>query len=508
MEEAVLKQKISRLIFPVALLFPMVLMTANPVYDELWSLIFFSELPVTQILTDLALPNNHPLNTFFLKILSLISFNTVFLRLPSLICGAFIPVLCGELAYRWSKKNHLASMIAAALLAMLSVPLAVLSGLARGYAMQLFFLILCIWAMSTLRENPKRSAVLTAVSGIGTFLCVPTGALFLLPAGIGFLIYSGRKERTDHRMWIAALVIAVAGGIFYGVNFSALRTAQVWGMEINSAADYRQFLWLIFSSLLFVPALAATVPAWINEPKRLYAAGLLLLPLLLALFSNGGPARTYLYLPVAVAIAGGIGIGEVSGRWQGREVPVSAVIALVLAIPGIFLQLDLWRVPDYTAIFEKHRQSCPPEILPVYRASVGFPIRNALPEALEAYNLQVLSGNFSKVAFFETEPGEFNGLDARQSEAVLSGSCRGQETEFDGLTCVIYDLTRVDRMTENGSYLLIFNGSDQNSPEMLDNAGEMLYLNIWFTEKVKLAVFRCETAVELPFRVKIYRIGD
>ena len=144
MEEAVLKQKISRLIFPVALLFPMVLMTANLAYDELWSLIYFSELPVTQILTDLALPNNHPLNTFFLKILSFISLDTVFLRLPSFICGAFIPVLCGELAYKWSKRNRIGSLVAAALLAMLSVPLAVYCGQARGYAMQIFFLLLCI----------------------------------------------------------------------------------------------------------------------------------------------------------------------------------------------------------------------------------------------------------------------------------------------------------------------------------------------------------------------------
>ena len=144
MDEAQLKKKISRFIFPLALILPGLLMIANPAYDELWSLIFFSPLPVRQILTDLALPNNHPLNTFFLKLLSSVSDNPLILRLPSLICGAFVPVFCGELAYRWSRKNRLGAMIAAAVLAAFSVPLAVYCGQARGYAMQLFFLLICI----------------------------------------------------------------------------------------------------------------------------------------------------------------------------------------------------------------------------------------------------------------------------------------------------------------------------------------------------------------------------
>ena len=32
-------------------------------YDEIWTLENFAPLPLSRILTDLALPNNHPLNT-------------------------------------------------------------------------------------------------------------------------------------------------------------------------------------------------------------------------------------------------------------------------------------------------------------------------------------------------------------------------------------------------------------------------------------------------------------
>ena len=506
MDEAGLKEKISRIIVPVSLLLPVLLMTANPVYDELWSLIYFTDLPVLKILTDLALPNNHPLNTFSLKILSLFSLNTVFLRLPSLICGAFIPLLCGKLAYRWSRSNHLGAMIAAAVLAMFSIPLAVYSGLARGYAMQLFFLLLCLSAMSTVKENPKRSAVLTAIGGIGTILCVPTGALFLLPAGIGFLIYSGKEVRRDYRMWIAAGIIALIGGIFYAVNFSALRSARSWGVEIDSVGAYGDFLRLIFFSLLMIPALLATLPAW-REPKRLWALGLLTVPLLLALASNGGPARTYLYLSAAVAITGGIGIGETAGKWPEKQWWISGMAALILAVPGIFLQLDSWRILDYTEIFEKLCHSCPAEVLPVYRASAGFPMANALPEALASYNSMVSSGNFRQIAFFEAGQGEFNGLDANQSEAVIVTDCRGEEAEVDGLPCVIYDLTEVDSVEAGKCYLLIVPRQDR-ALETFDRYGEVLYLNVWFTNGVNLIVLRCETPAELPWRVKIYRIGE
>ena len=36
-------------------------------YDEIWSLENFSALGATRIFTDLALPNNHPLNSLFVK---------------------------------------------------------------------------------------------------------------------------------------------------------------------------------------------------------------------------------------------------------------------------------------------------------------------------------------------------------------------------------------------------------------------------------------------------------
>ena len=39
-------------------------------YDEIWTLFNFTDLSAGQILTDVSLPNNHPVNTLLMKLLS------------------------------------------------------------------------------------------------------------------------------------------------------------------------------------------------------------------------------------------------------------------------------------------------------------------------------------------------------------------------------------------------------------------------------------------------------
>ena len=63
-------------------------------YDELWSWQFFAPLGIKQILFDLSLPNNHPVNTLFIKITSAITDDLFAIRIFSLICSmAMIPAV-------------------------------------------------------------------------------------------------------------------------------------------------------------------------------------------------------------------------------------------------------------------------------------------------------------------------------------------------------------------------------------------------------------------------------
>jgi hypothetical protein len=161
---------------------------------------------------------------------------------------------------------------------------------------------------------------------------------------------------------------------------------------------------------------------------------------------------------------------------------------------------------DYTAQFETHAKILPPEILPVYRASAGFPMITAHPAMLKVYHNKLALKQFDKIAFFECAPGEFNGLDENQSEAVMQTTCRGESMEFNGMSCIVYDLQKCDAVEAGKSYFLIYD------PQMCDidsikRYGKILFLNVWFTQGCKLAVFGCDVSAELPPDCRIYHIG-
>lgn len=504
MDEAEIKLKISRLTIPLGVVLPLLVMTANLLYDEFWSLIHFVPLGIGQILTDLSLPNNHPLNTFALKVLSNISLAPVILRLASLVCGAFVPWFCGQLAYKFSRKNHLAAFISAAILAMLSYPLVIFSSVARGYILQLFFLLLCIYGMTLVKANPVKAAWLTAIGGIGTVLSVSNGALFLLPAGLGYLLLSGKKERCSRQMWYAAGAIALFCGIFYGVNFAALRSGQQWGREITGWGDFFTFLWNTSLFLVVVPSSLAAAGFFISRDfHRWIVAGLLFLPLLLAIFSNGGPERCYLYLSLAVSVTGGVFLAEFFARWK-KLCYAGVPVALVLGAASFYLQQPKWKFVDYVAEFAGTSAVLPQHIYPVFRASSGFPIRCGADEReLLTIDSRLDHRTLEKIVCLESENGIFNGLDGKQSESLLVTSCRGEAVQYGDLSGFIYCLQAVKRLEPGDVGIII----GDKIPQGLDNAGDVLYLNPWITLSEKVAVWSNGTpqALELP-NCRLYRI--
>jgi len=501
------KKKIAGIIFLLSLILPLLLMSSNLLYDELWTLLNFVPLSTGQILTDLSLPNNHPLNTLVLKLLLPISGLPVILRLASLVCGACIPVLCGELAWKWSRKNQSAAFISAAILAMFSMPLIAYSGQARGYALQIFFLLLCAVGLSSVSENSKKAAVLCAAGGIGTFLSVPNGALFLLPAGIGYLLYSTETERRNRDMWIAAAVIAVVAGIFYGINFRALQSAQIWGEKITSFAAFGVFFKRTMLALTVVPTAALTLYFWSSSWKR--ASGLLLvfLPVLLAVFSNAGPERCYLYFSAVLAVTGGIGLAEAAEKIPGKMRLTAAAVAAVLGICAFAMQYRFWKVVDYTAVFEKNISTVSPEIFPVYRASSGYPVRCGTSEkVLQEFNYRIFTGDFRKIAFFECENGFFNGLDPQGSEKNLVSLQNGEAGNFGGIDCRIYPLTREEKLSAGKDYLILIPRRIGKSE--LNSCGKLLMLNPWLISSGQVFLLKCEQVAEtLPPDVRIYQIG-
>ena len=149
-------------------------------YDELWTLINFTQLDTFKILTDLSLPNNHPVNTLVLKLLSQISLAPVILRLGVFLCGIMVVYLTGECAKLLSSDREYP--LAAQFLAALSLPLIYFSVYSRGYMFQLAGLQLCILGMyrSATNDNDRAAPFMIATGRILCCFSVSSGIMFLL----------------------------------------------------------------------------------------------------------------------------------------------------------------------------------------------------------------------------------------------------------------------------------------------------------------------------------------
>ena len=77
-------------------------------YDEIWTLLNFTELGIFQILTDVSLPNNHPVNTLIIKLLKNISEVPQLIRLGVFCTGLWVVYLAVKLAALVSKDNNFA----------------------------------------------------------------------------------------------------------------------------------------------------------------------------------------------------------------------------------------------------------------------------------------------------------------------------------------------------------------------------------------------------------------
>ena len=75
-------------------------------YDEIWTLESYAAGPVSRIFTDLALPNNHPLNSLLVKLIALTGAPVTWIRLGSLAAGMLAVPLAGITALGlWKRRS-------------------------------------------------------------------------------------------------------------------------------------------------------------------------------------------------------------------------------------------------------------------------------------------------------------------------------------------------------------------------------------------------------------------
>ena len=214
-------------------------------YDEIWTLENFSRLGIYKLLTELALPNNQPLNSLFVNLIVSLGGPVWAIRLHSFIAGVLLLPLAGFIAYVLSGKNKFAALATMFFMAF-SAPDMVYSSLARGYALQVFFLALYaagLAAAGAFRPQGKYRFLpecSMALGGICAILTLPTSVVYLGAITLAaWLVHPVKPPRS--------LLVVLGGGVVFTLfwclfNYQQLNAARVWGSKISSFADFYGFL--------------------------------------------------------------------------------------------------------------------------------------------------------------------------------------------------------------------------------------------------------------------------
>ena len=277
-------------------------------YDELWSLQFFAPLDWKNILLDLSLPNNHPLNTLGIKFVSSISENIFCIRLFPMLCGILLPIPAAFAMSRWCNDKR-TGFIMGALIA-LSAPLIIYSALARGYIIQAFFFVLTASGFACFSENcVKKYArigfLLIVAGGTGTILSVPTGIVYL--AGLAAAVFIANGKKRPHKLIILALIAGLVFSMaYYWATYSALTSAQKWSVGGNYFASCGTILLHTGCGLLIASIIAVFI-----SPKQ--TLPLMLIPFVVLLsgtFTGLGPVRTYIIFAIVFSATGAIAVSR------------------------------------------------------------------------------------------------------------------------------------------------------------------------------------------------------
>ena len=486
-------------------------------YDEIWTLEFFSGKPVSAIFQELALPNNQPLNSLWVKLAVDAGLPLWAVRLHSLAAGVLSVLLVVALGTRLGGSRRAGFWSGVFLLC--SAPCVVYSQQARGYALQLFFLLLVAWGLSRPPGRRYRYAAPAAVAagGLYSVLTLSTSVLFLGAIVLGYFIMRPKLPEKSILAVLGAGLLFCA--LWYGFNLEQFRSGQQFGTVISTPAEMMRFSFATLEKVIPLEWCFLLIPGVLLAPRRLGPAVLcgMTVVLLAALITRGGPVRVYIPFAAGAALLCGAGVDRLCRRFPGPRAGVIAAAALVLAVSGFFRELPRWRFPDWYALFaEGARQGS--DTLVIYPATSGFPIMwNNRPRSVEENSARVTeSGKLRKLLLFSCG-NELNGTDRNHSEKVLPlktpGTPAGNGT--------LYALERIGCPGPGDEVLLITAEGDplldRAFADDLEKSGKFLRLNIFFEEKTgtgRVSVIRGgrlgpEGAVDWknqPEQLKVFRI--
>ncbi len=453
-------------------------------YDEIWTLEFFSGKPISYIFTALALPNNHCLNSLFVKIAVDAGLPLWGIRLHSWIAGALSVLLMAGLGARLGGSRGAGFWSGFFLLC--SAPCAVYAAQARGYGLQLFFLLLAAWGMTVNGQRRWRFAApaAVAVGGLGSVLTLPTSVLFLGALVLGNFIV---RPRLPGKVLGSVLI---AGALFclvwYGVNLKQFQSGQQFGTPISGAGGMVKFAFVTLEKLIPLEWCLFLIPGVLRAPRRLGPAVLcgMTAVLLSAFITRGGPVRVYIPLAAGAALLCGIGADRLCRfalRYGQTAVIGASAAALALGTAGLVRELPRWRSPDWYALFEQGAR-LKEDTLAVYSGTGGFPVMwNNRPRSIEE-NAARIAGSAGLKRLFLFSGDHLNGVDLNFSEAQIRLATPGTPGEGGSL----FALEKTDAPVPGDELLIITcdweKALDTAFAAELAQAGDFLRLNIFFED--------------------------
>ena len=362
----------------------------SPEYDEIWTVQHYVGLPVAEILSDVATPNNHVLNTLAIKFFSawVPNFNFA-MRLPALLglAGLFVILLRATLLLLKNKAAR-GSVLAVVLLDGMILHYA---ETARGYSLQIFFVFGLLFSLLCISEGKKENrtfnSVMWLLCALGSCLSVSSGVLYAAILTIlWILLYIPFREGV-RKIWQDYRPLIVAGACcsvfvlaWYGGNYSKFAAGQArFGESFSSLPQYFGYCWNILRDTGLAWGLLIVIAGgvWL---RREYASRICaltgaaaVLMLVSAMFTKGGPARVYLPLIPVVYFGAGTVLDELIERVEWMKTYGMAVFLAVLV--GCAYASEPRRTaaadPDMGIIFSEVKKQ-DPRVLVSYRPTDSY----------------------------------------------------------------------------------------------------------------------------------------
>ena len=409
------------------------LRTRNLEYDEIWTFAHYVKLPLREIFTELAVPNNHPLNTLFIKCSVQIAgaHQLLQLRLPVLLAGLFL------LGGSWFALRRLTRSTAGAcfgmLLLALNIPLIHYSQTARGYELQALFtagvMLSLLFFELDLKSRSRRIlwSVLFLVSAVATCFSVTSGVIFVTALALSYVcLFTDFRKLADIKEWLAKKELWIAFALFavfvllwYGLNYRTLAQGQSFGNTVTSPVKFLSFIWNTVIQLpltLTIPAvLAASVLLKDSFKRRIALMGLFsaLLVFCSALIFKAGDFRVYIPLIPILAFPAALLFECFTERLRRFTLLIFCLLTVIVVIQSK-AQYPKMNPPDMGVVFVTAAQTIPAEALVIYSPTDSYVIASLFRKEFQMDHLRrikanpvslILMGDMNSIGIFQEWTG-------------------------------------------------------------------------------------------------------